>query len=149
LPTFVVSTMKALLTYIFLVGLMAHSGAQTLTGTWQVVKETDCLGIDLGEFSDTEEELLEEMSSLSGEKPKTIRFDGNGAGEENWRTRGKRRPSSKEKFLYRYNDGTLYFLDKRSRLITGTFIIEEHTATSLILFNKDRNCERAELVRVN
>jgi hypothetical protein len=123
--------------------------AQRLTGTWQVVKESNCLGIEMVEPEETEQELLESMSTLSGSTPKTFRFNDDGTGEENWRTRGKRKASSKEKFMYRFTEGAVYFLDKKTRLITDTFLVETFTASSLIMFNKDRTCERVELARVN
>jgi len=128
---------------------LSGAGAQGITGTWQVVKDSQCMTDELGVSSETEEELLESMASMSGTTPKTIFFNTNGTGEENWRTRGKKKPSSKSQFLYRYSNGTIYFLDKKSRLITGTYIVEELTPTSLVFFNKDRSCERTELIRVN
>lgn len=121
---------------------------QNITGTWQVSKQANCMSGELGETSETEEELLEEMASRSGSVPKTFIFSTDGTGMENWRTYGKRKPSSKEKFLYRYTDGVLYLLDKKSRLITGTYIVEEITSSSLIIINKDRSCERVEFVRI-
>jgi len=139
--------MKGLLMSLFFLSVSCLS-AQSLQGTWQVVKQSNCMGNELGDPSETEEELLESMSSLSGNAPKTITFNTDGSGEENWRSRGKKKSSSKEKFLYRYTDEALYLLDKKSRLITDTFLVEELTTTSLKMFNKDRACERLELVRV-
>jgi hypothetical protein len=68
-------------------------------------------------------------------------------GEWNWKTVGKKKSAHKEKFIYRISDGIIYILDKRSRLITDTFFIELNTADSLIVFRKDRSCERYEMVR--
>lgn len=139
--------MKGLIIVLML--LTSLSGyTQPITGTWQVSQQANCMSGELGEISETEEELLGEMASRSGNTPKTFTFNSDGTGTENWRTYGKRKPSSKEKFLYRYTDGVLYLLDKKSRLITGTYIIEEITASSLIIINKDRTCERVEFVRI-
>ncbi|MBX2964307.1 MAG: lipocalin family protein [Cyclobacteriaceae bacterium] len=138
--------MKSWITLILL-NVAWAAGAQTLAGTWQIMKESKCMSTDFGEPSETEAELSEVMSSLSGGTPRTIIFNADGSGEENWRTKGKRKPASKEKFLYRYSEGTIYLLDKKSRLITDTFIVEELTTTTLVFFNKDRSCERYELVR--
>ncbi|MBX2965475.1 MAG: hypothetical protein KF845_04955 [Cyclobacteriaceae bacterium] len=123
--------------------------AQRITGTWQVSRQANCLSVELDEISETEEELLEEMASRSGNAPKTFVFNNDGSGTGNWRTYGKRKPASKEKFLYRYSDGMLYLLDKKSRLITGTYIVENITASTLVIINKDRTCERTEFARIN
>lgn len=129
--------------------LISLSGyTQPITGTWQVSQQANCMSGELGEVSETEEELLGEMASRSGNTPKTFTFNSDGTGMENWRAYGKRKPSAKEKFLYRYSEGMLYLLDKKSRLITGTYIIEEITASSLVIINKDRMCERVEFVRI-
>ena len=139
--------MRGLLMGLFFLSISSAYG-QPLPGTWQVVKENNCMGNEMGTLSETEEELLESMSTRSGNTPKTFLFNADGSGEENWRSRGKKNSASKEKFLYRYTDEVLYLLDKKSRLITYTFLVEELTATSLKMFNKDRDCERLELVRV-
>lgn len=139
--------MKGLLVSLFVLSVSGLQ-AQTLTGTWQVVKQSNCMGTELGAPSETEEELLESMSALAGNTPKTISFNTDGSGEENWRLRGRKKSVSKEKFLYRYTEDTIYLLDKKSRLITDTFLVEELTSTSLKMFNKDRSCERLEFVRV-
>lgn len=139
--------MKGLITVlVLLVSLCGYT--QQITGTWQVSQQANCMSGKLGEVSETEEELLGEMASRSGNTPKTFTFNSEGTGTENWRTYGKRKPSAKEKFLYRYSEGMLYLLDKKSRLITGTYIIEEITASSLVIINKDRTCERVEFVRI-
>lgn len=136
---------------LVLMSIMVFSGAsaQRISGTWQVAKDSQCLTDEIGTASETEEELLESMASMAGTVSKTIFFNTNGTGEENWRSRGKKKPSSKSQFLYRYSNGTLYFLDKKSRLITGIYIVEELTQSSLVIFNKERSCERTEFIRVN
>jgi hypothetical protein len=139
--------MKGLIMMLLLLASLCGY-TQHITGMWQVSQQSNCMSGELGEVSETEEELLGEMASRSANTPKTFTFNNDGTGTENWRTYGKRKSSSKEKFLYRYTDGVLYLLDKKSRLITGTFIIEEITASSLIIINKDRTCERVEFVRI-
>lgn len=138
--------MRGLVVAILILAV-ASAFAQSLSGTWQVVKESNCLGDEFSDPSETEEELVESMSTLAS-SPKMLLFNDDNSGEENVRSKGKRKASSKEKFLYRYNDGFIYFLDKKSRLITDTFIVEELTATSLIIFHKERTCERLELTRI-
>ncbi|MCU0356287.1 MAG: hypothetical protein MUE95_01780 [Cyclobacteriaceae bacterium] len=137
--------MKAFIFFLMIVSLTMH--AQNLTGTWQVVKQSNCMDQELGEPSDTELELLEAMESMAGAPPRVLSLASDNTGEWNWKTAGKKKALVREKILYRVNDGFLYILDRKSRLITDTFIIELATADTLILFRKDRSCERYELVR--
>jgi hypothetical protein len=125
------------------------SYSQPIVGTWQVAKQSNCMSDELGDPSDTEKEMLEAMSSKAGYTPMTIRFNADGSGEENWKVLGRKKSASREKFLYRHDDIFLYFLDRRSRIITDTFIVEELTPSTLVIFNKARNCERSELIRVS
>ena len=135
-------------TFLLLLCLWTYTAwGQNLTGTWQVSHESQCMDQELGNPSETEEELEDAMQSLSGRTPKVLILKADMTGEWNWKTVGKRKSANKEKFLYRVSDGFLYILDKRSRLITDTFIIEMSTAESLIVFRKDRSCERYEMVR--
>jgi hypothetical protein len=135
-------------TILFLFCLWAYtSWGQNLTGVWQVTHESQCMDQELGTPSETEEELEEAMQSMSGRAPKVMILKADLTGEWNWKTVGKKKSAYKEKFIYRISDGIIYILDKRSRLITDTFIIELNTADSLIVFRKDRSCERYEMVR--
>ena len=128
--------------------LVAGVHAQGIVGTWQIMKQSNCMSDEMDELSDTEEELLEAMSSKSDHTPMTLKFNADGTGEENWKVVGRKKSAGREKFLYRRDDTLLYFLDKKSRLITDTFIVEELTPSTLVIFNKVRNCERAELIRI-
>jgi hypothetical protein len=102
----------------------------------------------MGPSDETEEELSGQMKTLSGPTPKTIQFNTDNSGEQNWKSVGKKKPVVKEKFLYKVADDVLYLLDKKSRLITDTYLIQVLTADSMVLVNKSRSCEQMELVRV-
>lgn len=139
---------QAMKTILFLICFTAFtSWGQNLTGMWQVTHESQCMDEEIGPATETEEELVETMQSLSGNTPKVLTLNADFTGEWNWKTVGKKKSARKEKFLYRISDGYLYILDKKSRLITDTFIIELNTADSLVVFRKDRSCERYEMVR--
>lgn len=122
--------------------------SQSIMGTWQVMKESNCLGNELESPTETEEELTNQMAALSGQTPKVMRFNPDNSGEQNWKAVGKRKTAVREKFLYKMADDVLYILDKKSKLITDTYLIHVLTAESLVLVNKSRSCERMELVRV-
>lgn len=122
--------------------------SQSLTGTWQVMKESTCLGNELEPPTETEEELTNQMAALSDQTPKVLRFYPDNSGEQNWKSVGKRKTAAREKFLYKMADDVLYILDKKSKLITDAYLIQVLTADNLVLVNKSRSCERMELVRV-
>ena len=134
---------------LILTALPIIGQAQSIIGTWQVMKERNCLGRELEEPTKTEEELTERMTSLSGQIPKVITFNPDQSGKQNWKSVGKKKSAVREKFLYKVADDTLYFLDKKSRLIIDTYLIQALSADILILVNKSRSCERLELARVN
>ncbi len=142
--------MRESLLVIIIATLLAIQGhGQSLIGKWQVVKESHCLGDESEPASETEEELTEKMASLSGVTPKILQFNADNSGEQNWKSVEKKKSGVKEKFLYKVDDDTLYLLDKKSRLITDTYLIQLRSQHSLILINKSRTCERMELVRTN
>jgi hypothetical protein len=139
--------MKTIALLLLTISPILLSHAQTLTGTWQVVKQTHCMEDQLGAPSETETELLEAMEGMAGAPPRVLILNADMTGEWNWKTSGKKKVAVKEKMLYRVSDGYLYILDKKSRLITDTFIIEMQTTESLSMFRKDRSCEHYDLIR--
>ena len=141
------TAMKTIVFLLLVINPLLLSFAQSLTGTWQVVKQTQCMDEQLGTPSETEAELLEAMESMAGAPPKVLLLNADMTGEWNWKTSGKKKAAVKEKILYRVSDGYLYILDKKSRLITDIFIIEMQTAESLSMFRKDRSCEHYDLIR--
>ncbi|MDL5046385.1 hypothetical protein QQ054_10105 [Oscillatoria amoena NRMC-F 0135] len=64
--------------------------AQSIAGTWQVMKESNCLGSELETPKETEEELTNRMASLSGQTLKVITFNPDQSGEQNWKSVGKK-----------------------------------------------------------
>jgi hypothetical protein len=133
---------------IVLIVAALNGFCQSITGTWQVMTESTCLGNELEPPAETEQELVNQMATLSGQTPKIVQFNSDNSGEQNWKSAGKKKTAVKEKFLYKVADDVLYLLDKKSRLITDTYLIQLLTADSLVLVNKSRSCERMELVRV-
>lgn len=133
---------------LMMVVVAAGCYGQSVVGYWQVAKESTCLGNEMAPSSETEEELSQQMAALAGPVPKVIQFNTDNTGEHNWKSIGKKKAAVREKFLYKVADDVVYLLDKKSRLITDTYMIQVLTAESLVLVNKSRSCERMELVRV-
>jgi hypothetical protein len=130
-----------------LAGLPAQ--AQSLVGRWQVTREENCLTSQLAPASETEQEMSAAMENRSGAVPKILKFNADNTAEQNWKQTGKGKSQDKEKFLYKTDGTMVYRLDKKSKLITDTWVIELLTENALVLYTKDRTCERWEFVRVN
>ena len=132
--------------------LLIHIGhsarAQSILGTWQLVKETSCLENEMPAESDSVEDLLYSMKAMEKPTAQIIQFKEKGTGEENTRILNKRRPANGQHFMYKYDNETLYILDKRSHTLVDAFTVEKLTADSLILSNTNRACETKVLVKI-
>ena len=140
--------MRAVFAFGILVGFFcskAHS--QSLVGTWQLVSETSCLENDI--VGDEEEaDLVADLKSRSSGTQSIIEFKDNNTGSESLHIMNKKKVSGTSHFLYRYNDGTLYLLDKKSHLLIGSYDVEKITSDSLIFSNASRSCEIRILIKV-
>jgi hypothetical protein len=96
----------------------------------------------------TVKEMAEDMEGLSGAEPQIIEFKDNNTGSESTKIINKKKSYNSKSFLYRYNEGSLYILDKRSRTIIDGFTVEKLTNDSLIISNVSRVCETKIFVRL-
>lgn len=142
--------MKPLL--IFLVagfsGIVFEAFPQSLVGTWQLVNQTTCIGDELEEDDAETAALVEEMKSMSGGTSKVLRFKDNQNGEESIRLITTRKSAKVNSFMYKFDGDNLYLLDKKSRLLLGSYIVETVSSDSLIFSNKARPCETRVFVRI-
>lgn len=123
------------------------SAAQSLVGTWQLVRHNSCLESEMDEDEATGE-LLEDIRSRSSGTPSVIEFKDDNSGEETIRLLDTRRSSKRNNFLYRYSDGKIYFLDKRSRLLIGAYDVDRLTTDSLVFSEASRACETRIFIRI-
>lgn len=123
------------------------SAAQSLVGTWQLVRHNSCLEEEMDDDEATGE-LLEDIRSRSSGTPSVIEFKDDNSGAETIRLLDTRRSSKKNTFLYRYSDGKLYFLDKKSRLLVGAYDVDQLSADSLVFSEASRACETRIFVRL-
>lgn len=139
--------MKSLI-FLLLALWLNVSQAQSIIGTWQLMKETTCMEENMEPLDEDMEKIKSDMSGMSSRTPQVIVFKDNGSGEESLRIIDTRKNAGKSSFLYRSDADNLYILDKKSRTIKGSYKIEELTSSSLILSNASRPCETRIFVRI-
>ncbi len=143
------ASMKIFWLVIFFVFACSLAHSQSLVGTWQLVRQTTCLSDELGGEDPETDELVTDMQSRSSGTASVIRFKDNTNGEENIRMFDSRKSTKLNSFLYKFDGNTLHLLDKKSRLLLGSYTIESFTADSLIFSNAARACETRVFVKVS
>lgn len=135
--------MKTIIAITFLIVAAAASpcDAQSIMGTWQLVKQSNCIEDEISAESSTEQELLNDMKGQSGPTAQVVRFKEKGAGEESSRILYKKKSANSKNFLYKHNGETLMILDKKSQTIAETYSVDKLSADSLILSNANRSCD--------
>jgi ABC-type uncharacterized transport system permease subunit len=123
------------------------ANGQSLVGTWQLSKQTNCLESEVSDTTKMDADVMREFSSKSNRSPKVMIFRADNTGEENIRTMNKKKVAQVKKFLYKFDGTTIYLLDKKSRLITGSLIVDELTSDSLVYHTAGKVCEQVILVR--
>jgi hypothetical protein len=121
--------------------------SQSLVGTWQITKQTNCLEREVSDSLNVDEGVMKEFSSKSTRSPKVMRFNSDNSGEESIKTLDKKKASSVKKFHYKRDGDNIYILDKKSHLITNSLVIETLTSDSLVYFTAGRECEKTFFVR--
>ena len=122
--------------------------AQSIVGRWQLVKQSNCVESELDEEEAGVKEMTEDMKGLSGAEPQILEFKENNTGEESTKIISKKKSYNSKSFMYRYNEGTLYFLDKKSKTIIDGYTVEKMDGDSLIISNATRVCETKIFVRI-
>ena len=138
-------------TFIFVMVLSSGAligEAQSIVGRWQLIKQSNCVEDDLGEEEASVKEMVEDMKGLSGAEPQIIEFKDNNTGEENTKIISKKKSYNSKSFMYRFNEETLYFLDKKSKTIIDGYTVEKMDGDSLIISNATRVCETKIFVRL-
>lgn len=122
--------------------------AQEIIGKWQLVKQSTCMEDDLDASSPEEEEIVSEMKSMTGEAPQTIEFRDNNSAVESTKIIDRRKSYNSNAMLYKFTGDALHILDKKSRTIIDSFIVEQLSADSLIISNSERACETRVFVKI-
>jgi hypothetical protein len=139
-------------TFIFMMALSSGimvCQAQSIVGRWQLSKQSNCVESELDEEEDASvKEMVDDMKGLSGSEPQILEFKDNNTGSESTKIINKNKSYNSKSFLYRYNEGSLYILDKKSRTIIDGFTVEKLDNDSLIISNVERVCETKIFVRL-
>jgi hypothetical protein len=123
--------------------------AQSIVGRWQLVKQSNCVETELDEQEDAGvKEMVADMKGLSGAEPQILEFKENNTAEESTKIINKKKSYNSKSFMYRYSDGSLYILDKKSRTIIDGFTVERLESDSLIISNAARACDTKIFVRI-
>lgn len=121
---------------------------QSLIGDWQMVKQSNCMESEFGASTESSQQLVEDMKNMSSATPVVVKFKDKMAGEESMRILTKRKAANSKNFLYRFDGEMLVILDKKSRTITDSFLVEKIDADSLILSNVSRPCETRIFLKI-
>lgn len=138
--------MKATITLLLSFAFCLANG-QSLVGTWQLTKQTNCLESELSDTVKTDPDMMKEFSSKSNRSPKVVIFRADNSGEQSIKTMEKKKVSNIKKFLYKFDGTTIYILDKKSRLITTSLIVDTLTTDSLVYHTAGKVCDQVFLVR--
>lgn len=133
---------------VALSAIFGHTKAQSLVGTWQLVRHTTCLEAEMGEEDAATDDLVEDIRSRDAGTASVIRFKDDNSGDETIRLLESRKSGKRNNFLYRYSEGRLYFLDKKSRLLVGSYDVDRLSADSLVFSDAKRACETRIFVRL-
>ena len=128
-------------------GCALFSQAQSIVGRWQLVKQSTCVEDELGEVDEDTQALVDDMKASAGATPQVLELRDNNTGQESTKIISKKKSYS-SKFLYRYNENGLYFLDKKSQTIIEGYTVEKLEGDSLIISNSSRVCETKIFVRI-
>lgn len=124
------------------------SYAQSILGTWQLVKEISCMENGLNTEPDSVSSLIMEMKEMASATPQIIQFKEKGVGEENMRILNKRKSANSRNFLYKMNGETLLILDKKSQTISESYTVDKISRDSLVISNSSRPCDIKFLVKI-
>ncbi len=134
-----------------IIGLLMLSSvgySQSIVGTWQLMKQSNCMDEQLDSDEETDA-LLEDMAAMSNRDiPLTIEFKDNNTGAENLHTMGAKKQTKHKSFLYKFDGENLYILDKKSQTITDAYTVDKLSGDSLIYSNALRPCETKVFVRL-
>lgn len=140
--------MKTFIAFFLCCGTTLAVQAQSITGRWQLQKQTTCLTDNLNMDSTGVGDVLADMQSLERPTARIVTFRDNNTGEENTRTLSSQKIYNAKSFLYKFSGDYLYILDKKSRTIVEGYTVEKLDADTLIISNASRACETRVFVRL-
>jgi hypothetical protein len=140
--------MKSFFTLVILSLATMVCKAQTIVGTWQMIKHTSCVEDEMDMDDAGSDELVKDMKSMSGTTPQVLVLKDNNNAEESTRIVSRRKSYNSKSFMYKFNGDAIYFLDKKSRTIIEGYTVEKFSADSLIISSAERACDTKIFVRI-
>ncbi|HEY5750009.1 MAG TPA: hypothetical protein VIU12_28270 [Chryseolinea sp.] len=140
--------MKTIASLVVFTLLYCQTNGQSIVGKWQLVKQSNCVEEDLPPQDAETTDLVEDMKGMAGSMPQVIEFKDNNTGQESTKIISHKKAYNSKSFLYKYSEGSLYILDKKSHTIIEGFSVEKIDADSLIITNSSRVCETKVFVKV-
>ena len=122
--------------------------AQSIVGSWQLVKQSNCMEENMTAANDTAQRMIEDMKEMGSPSAQVVVFKEKMAGEESTRILTKKKTSNNKNFLYRFDGETLMILDKKSQTISDSYMVDKFSADSLIISNSSRPCETRIFLRL-
>jgi hypothetical protein len=140
--------MKPTLIILLTFGLTLRLPAQSIIGSWQLVKQSTCIEELMATATDSTQKLIDDMKSRSSVTPQVVRFNEKQSGEETTRILNRRKGNNAKNFLYRFDGEMLMILDKKSRTITDNYMVDKFSTDSLVISNVSRPCETRIFLRI-
>jgi hypothetical protein len=139
-----------LLTYLVVFApMMALAQSSNISGSWQLVRQGNCLDEIASSEPDSVAGLRDEMHSRSGETAQVVTFRDNATGEESTRILSKSKTANAKKFFYKFNGEMLLILDKKSQTISDSYLVDKSTSDSLVVSNASRPCETRIFLKIS
>jgi hypothetical protein len=125
-----------------------HMRAQSIVGSWQLVKQSNCVEENMSAANDTAQRMIEDMQGMSSATPQVVVFKEKLTGEESTRILTKKKTYNNKNFLYRFDGETLMILYKKSQTISDSYMVDKFSTDSLIVSNSSRPCETRIFLRL-
>lgn len=135
--------------FSFFIGVTCYSlQAQSLTGSWQLVRQTTCTEDHIPAGTHEEQALVNDMKRRASASPEIVEFKKNSSGTETTRILNKKKTANPKNFLYKYDGEHLLILDKRSQTLSHTYYVDKLTADSLVVYDVARPCETRIFLKI-
>ena len=135
---------------LFLSETPLFSQSTNIVGSWQLVKQGNCLDEAAAESKEEDlENLRKQMESRTPVTAQVVNFKKNLSGTESSRILNMAKNANPKKFYYKFNGNLLLILDKKTQTISDSYTIEKFTADSLIVSHAARPCETRFFVKIS
>lgn len=122
--------------------------AQSIVGSWQLVKQSNCLEEQTNDQPGELGDLRQEMHAQNSPGQQVVNFKSNSSGEESTRILNSGKVANPKKFFYKFNGDMLLILDKKTQTISDNYIVDKFSTDSLIISNAARPCQTMIFLKI-